>query len=143
VNCPSQFQQYIPGTDFRVHVVGDEVFSCEIRSEADDYRYAAPGLASAQVRSATLPKDLAERCTAASSAMGLQVSGIDFRRAQWDEWFCLEINPSPGFTFYESATGQRIAAAIAGLLSSGSRQAVSGSRIEPIGVGKGLEKGLV
>jgi len=38
--CPTQFQRFIPGTDHRVHVVGDEVFACEVRSGADDYRYA-------------------------------------------------------------------------------------------------------
>jgi hypothetical protein len=38
--CPTQFQQYIPGNDYRVHVVGDETFACEIVSDADDYRYA-------------------------------------------------------------------------------------------------------
>ena len=26
--CPTQFQRYIPGNDYRVHVVGDEVFAC-------------------------------------------------------------------------------------------------------------------
>ncbi len=34
--CPTQFQQYIPGNDYRVHVVGDEVFACEVVSEADE-----------------------------------------------------------------------------------------------------------
>src|SRR5262249_23992452 len=37
--CPTQFQQYIPGNDYRVHVVGDEIFACEIISSADDYRF--------------------------------------------------------------------------------------------------------
>ena len=26
--CPTQFQRYVPGNDYRVHVVGDEVFAC-------------------------------------------------------------------------------------------------------------------
>ena len=39
--CPTQFQQYVPGVDYRVHVVGEEVFACRIECEADDYRYAS------------------------------------------------------------------------------------------------------
>ena len=84
-NCPSQFQQYIPGTDFRVHVVGDTAFACEVRSEADDYRYPTLGMRSAEIRSVNLPAWLEERCIASSLAMGLHVSGIDLRRATWDE----------------------------------------------------------
>lgn len=38
-NCPTQFQQWIPGTDFRAHVVGGEVFACRVESSATDYRY--------------------------------------------------------------------------------------------------------
>jgi glutathione synthase/RimK-type ligase-like ATP-grasp enzyme len=41
--CPTQFQAYVPGREHRIHVVGDEVFACEITAEADDYRYATPG----------------------------------------------------------------------------------------------------
>jgi len=37
--CPTQFQRYIAGREHRVHVVGDEVFACEVHSDADDYRY--------------------------------------------------------------------------------------------------------
>jgi hypothetical protein len=33
-NCPTQFQQYIPGRDVRVHVVGDAVFATEITSRS-------------------------------------------------------------------------------------------------------------
>jgi glutathione synthase/RimK-type ligase-like ATP-grasp enzyme len=39
--CPTQFQEYIAGNDYRVHVVGDEVFAAAITSTADDYRYAS------------------------------------------------------------------------------------------------------
>jgi len=41
VYCPTQFQQYIPGDDYRVHVVDGKVFACQIVSEVDDYRYAS------------------------------------------------------------------------------------------------------
>jgi len=114
--CPTQFQQYIPGRDFRVHTVGEEVFACEIISEADDYRYGARQGLGAELRAATLPADCAERCRALARALGLVVAGIDLRRTPAGEWFCFEVNPSPAFSYYESATGQPIAEAVAGLL---------------------------
>jgi hypothetical protein len=43
-------RQHIPGTDHRIHVVGDEVFACEVRSEADDYRYAERQGAGVEIR---------------------------------------------------------------------------------------------
>jgi hypothetical protein len=34
----------------------------------------------------------------------------------WDEYYCFEINPSPGFIFYERMTGQPISEAVAHIL---------------------------
>jgi len=117
--CPTQFQRRVPGTDVRVHVVGSDVFATEVDSEADDYRYArdqghrAPALAEID-----LPADVAARCLDLSKRLRLPVAGIDLRRTPDGEWYCFEVNPSPGFTYYESNTGQPIAAAIAGLLAA-------------------------
>jgi len=49
----------------------------------------------------------------------LAVAGIDLRRTPEDEWYCFEVNPSPAFSFYEEATHQPIAEAIAALLAGG------------------------
>ena len=49
----------------------------------------------------------AERLVAISRQMGLLVAGIDLRLTAEGVWFCFEINPSPGFTFYEDATVSR------------------------------------
>jgi D-alanine-D-alanine ligase-like ATP-grasp enzyme len=46
----------------------------------------------------------------------LPVAGIDLRRTPQGEWYCFEVNPSPAFAYYEAATHQPIAEAIAGLL---------------------------
>jgi hypothetical protein len=48
--------------------------------------------------------------------MRLYFAGIDLRYTPYGAWFCLEVYPSPGFTFYETETGQSIAAAPAKLL---------------------------
>jgi len=39
-DCPVQFQEFTAGDNFRVHVVGDKIFSTRARTEAVDYRYA-------------------------------------------------------------------------------------------------------
>jgi hypothetical protein len=115
--CPTQFQQYIAGTDYRVHVVGDEVFACEVLCDAEDYRY--PGAQSVEFRSCRLPKEVEERSRLMSAAMRLPVAGIDLRKTPQGDWFCFEVNPSPGFLCYEQMTGQPIARAIATLLANG------------------------
>jgi hypothetical protein len=115
-SCPTQFQQYVSGADYRVHVVGDQLFATEVVCDADDYRY--PGQHPFEVRACRLPADLADRCRRLAASMQLAVAGIDLRRTSEGDWFCFEVNPSPGFTFYEAATNQPIAKAIAELLAS-------------------------
>ena len=117
--CPTQFQQYVPGRDHRVHVVGDEIFACEVISEADDYRYAARRGDPPTLRACTLPAEVEARCFALSRALSLPLAGIDLRRAPDGQWFCFEVNPSPGFTYYEAHTGHPIGDAIAGHLMNG------------------------
>ena len=118
-NCPTQFQEYVAGTDFRVHVVGHEVFAHRITSDADDYRYGHGGSGDGglAIEPAELPAPLPERCRALAQCVGLPVAGIDLRRSPDGRWYCFEVNPSPGFTFYDSDEDQPIAGAIARLLA--------------------------
>lgn len=114
--CPTQFQQYLAGQDFRVHIVGEEVFACAIDSAADDYRYAARDDKAANLRPAELPEDVAGKCRKVAAALNLPVAGIDLRRTSDDTWYCFEVNPAPGFSYFQGATGQPIDRAIARLL---------------------------
>jgi hypothetical protein len=120
--CPTQFQQYIPGHDYRVHVVGDEIFACEIITQGDDYRYAGQQGASVAFRPYHLPAAWADRCRALALDLELPVAGIDLRRTPEGQWYCFEVNPSPAFTFYQAATGQPIDEAIARFLGEGPRR---------------------
>jgi hypothetical protein len=120
-SCPTQFQRYIAGTDYRVHVVGAEVFACEVRSEADDYRF--PGPHGVKVEARCIPWEVEDRCKRLAAEMNLFVAGIDLRFSHVDEeWYCFEVNPSPAFTYYESATGLPIANAVARLLAAGANR---------------------
>lgn len=109
--CPTQFQEYVPGDEFRVHVVGEETFATRIGSDAVDYRYAG-----AEYEPAILPAGVARRCVELARRLGLALAGIDLRRRPDGRWYCFEVNPSPAYSCYETATGQRISAAIAELL---------------------------
>ncbi len=115
-NCPTQFQEVVEGVDIRVHTVNEQVFATEIVSEVSDYRYAGREGASLSMRTINLPTDVAEACTGMARSLGLALSGVDLRRTPDEEYYCFEVNPSPGFVFYERATGQPISEAVAHLL---------------------------
>jgi hypothetical protein len=117
--CPTQFQQYIPGADYRVHVIGEQIFATRITSDADDYRYACRLGVDVNIEACELPESCVERCRTLTSALGLRMAGIDLRCADDGRWYCFEVNPSPAFTYYEQATDQPIAQAVVRLLMQG------------------------
>jgi hypothetical protein len=114
--CPTQFQRRIMGTDVRVHVVGSRLFACQVRSSAVDYRYPAGDAEWPELAPCSLPSVIAARCRELAATLRLDLAGIDLRVTEGGEWFCFEVNPSPGFVYYEKATGLPIAAAVAELL---------------------------
>jgi len=118
-NCPTQFQECVEGVDVRVHAVDARVFATEIVSEVSDYRYAARAGAAVSLRPTEIPDDVAGACIRMTRALGLALSGIDLRRTPDGEYYCFEVNPSPGFIYYERSTGQPISEAVAHLLRDG------------------------
>ena len=115
-SCPTQFQEYIPGTEYRAHVVGDEVFACRIVSDADDYRYASEAV---DMQACELPDEVAALCRTLARSMNLLLAGLDLRCTPGGSWYCFEVNSSPAFTCFDAQTGQRVTEAIARLLASG------------------------
>lgn len=115
--CPTQFQQHVPGTDYRVHVVDDEVFACRIETDAVDYRYAGVTGDSLSMEPVTLPDDVAQQCVDVTKLLGLRLAGVDLRRDPFGRWWCFAVNTSPGFIWFENQTGLPIAAAIAASLT--------------------------
>ena len=124
--CPTQFQARVPGTDVRVHVVGDEVFACAIESEADDYRYGDSAIEAVQ-----LPGEVAARCVELATRLRLPVTGIDLRRTPADEWYCFEANPSPAFASFGAPIAGAVADAVARLLIERSTPLAEGDRRLP------------
>lgn len=117
-SCPVQFQAYVEGRNVRVHTVATEVFATGITTDATDYRYAhrEGGLAAA-LEPVDLTDDLAAQCLALAQDLELPLAGIDLKVTPQDEVYCFEVNPSPAYSYYESQTGQPIAAALARYLA--------------------------
>jgi glutathione synthase/RimK-type ligase-like ATP-grasp enzyme len=115
---PVQLQRYVEGLDVRVHVVGTRVFACSVRSPAVDYRYAGVAGAAVEISEVELPDRVEKQLVALVRGMGLLVAGVDLRRTPAGAWVCFEVNPSPGFPWYEEATGHPIAETIAELLDA-------------------------
>jgi glutathione synthase/RimK-type ligase-like ATP-grasp enzyme len=103
----------VPGCDVRVHVVGSEVFATRIVSAAVDYRYASREGLETELAAFDLSADLADACRRLSRELDLPFAGIDLRLQEDGDAWCFEVNPCPGFSYYESHTGQPIAAAVA------------------------------
>jgi glutathione synthase/RimK-type ligase-like ATP-grasp enzyme len=131
--CPTQFQAFVPGIDYRVHVVHDRVFVCQVMSDAVDYRYGAREGQASRMRVDQLPDEVTGRCRDLTRSLGLVMAGLDLRLTEDGEVFCFEVNPSPGFTFFENATGQPIAAAVADLLLNPPR--IEKSHLKPASEG--------
>lgn len=115
---PTQFQAYVPGTDVRVHVVGERVFAAEVRSDAVDYRYARRDGLEATLTDTAVPDDVAVACVALARGLGLSFCGIDLRRRPDGVHVCFEVNPMPGYSYFEHETGQPISEALVDLLAN-------------------------
>jgi glutathione synthase/RimK-type ligase-like ATP-grasp enzyme len=118
-NGPAQLQAFIPGDNLRVHIVGNRWFATRIRSEAVDYRYGHQEGLSVEMEATTLPSATAAACLRVAHQLGLLLAGIDLKETPEGEYYCFEVNPSPGFLCYEQATGQPISHALATLLHTG------------------------
>jgi glutathione synthase/RimK-type ligase-like ATP-grasp enzyme len=111
---PVLVQERIRGVNVRVHVVGQRTFACMIESDGVDYRYA-----SSRIVVVELEQSVARRCVALTRRLGLLVSGIDLIVTPAGDWYCLEVNPNPGFTAFDRSQEQVIAGAVAELLLQG------------------------
>ncbi len=111
---PVTLQAYIDGTNIRSYVIGDAVFSAEIRSSAKDFRTDED----AELIPITIPHEIAQQAQTICRALGLAWSGIDWRRTPDGNYIFLEANPSPMFVNFEKRTHLPITQHLAQLLSA-------------------------
>ncbi len=109
---PTQFQALVRGVDIRVHVVGPDVFATSVVTEATDYRYAGRDGHEARLEATTVPDDVAQRCVEVAASMRLPLAGIDLRLTPEGRYVCFEVNPMPGYSYFEGHTGQPISRAL-------------------------------
>jgi glutathione synthase/RimK-type ligase-like ATP-grasp enzyme len=115
-NGPAQLQAYIAGDNVRVHTVADRVFAVRIRSEAVDYRYAHCDGLTMEMEPTPLPHAVEKACLAIARELNLLFAGIDLKVTPDGDWYCFEVNPCPGFLYYERHSHLPISAALADLL---------------------------
>jgi glutathione synthase/RimK-type ligase-like ATP-grasp enzyme len=121
----AQFQAYIPGENVRVHTVDEQVFATRVLSESVDYRYARREGNTVEMIATELPPAVTAACLRLARALDLLIAGIDLKVTPDGQHYCFEINPSPGFSYYEQGSGQPISAALADLLHHGETATVA------------------
>ena len=114
--CPIILQREIKKQfDVRATVVGNQVFAVTIDSQAAtetevDWRKTSRSDLAHSIYN--LPADIAKKCIALTSSLGLQFGAIDFVLDPSGELWFLEINPNGQWAWIETRTGHPIAAAI-------------------------------
>ncbi|WP_171136504.1 RimK family alpha-L-glutamate ligase [Ruegeria sp. HKCCC1038] len=139
--CPVLFQECIIGEEFRVHIIDNQAIVARIESGRVDYRYAQrTGHHLTIGRCFDFPKPILSRCVDFCRTERLMVGGFDFIKCgQSGKFFLLEVNPSPGFEFYDDYLEGEIANAVALLLMNGRQKdffedfqdVIAGNTFEP------------
>ena len=121
-HAPVIFQERITGTDIRVTIVDDEVFSIAIKPRhpgaALDWR-----LDTAPVYEPyALPPDARRQLQTLMQRLGLRYGAIDLRVTAEGRHVLLEVNTGGQYLFVEIQAGLPISRALAGALLSGGRR---------------------
>jgi len=109
---PVTIQEYVPGTNIRSYVIGESIYSAEIRSPSLDFRDDQE----AQLIPVELPRVVEQQCLAIAKAFFLEWTAIDWRLKPNGEYVFLEANPSPMFLHFEYQTGFPITQELVNLL---------------------------
>lgn len=94
---PLLVQRLVEGDDVRAHVIGTDVIACRFSSTAIDYR-SDRGAARQRVE---VPDELGALLVALTAEQGLTFAGWDFKVDAAGDYWCLECNPMPGYSFYD------------------------------------------
>ncbi len=104
--------------DWRITVIGDDIFAVQIDAPADllDWRYDYDALSYTTV---DLPPQLTDQLHAYVKRFGLAYGSFDFGITAEGEPVFFECNPNGQFAWLEEPTGLPMTAAVADLLSKG------------------------
>ncbi|WDD99192.1 ATP-grasp domain-containing protein [Thalassomonas actiniarum] len=98
---PITVQEFIPGTNIRTYVIGDKVFSAELRSDSADFREDED----VELIVIDTPPAIAEQALKIARCLYLNWTAIDWRRDSQGNYYFLEANPSPMFIGFEKKSG--------------------------------------
>ena len=140
--APVIFQEYVPGVDLRITMIGDDIYAAEIdvrntSYEVDMRMVVGEGI----VKAVTLPEAVQTKLRKLQRRLRLVYGAIDMRRTEGGEYVFLEVNPAGQWLFVEQRTGLPIAQALADYLcvSSDRHDASQGHKTDRNGYGK-MEK---
>jgi glutathione synthase/RimK-type ligase-like ATP-grasp enzyme len=112
--APVTFQKLLPGDNYRVYCLDDEVIATiRIRSESLDYRQQEE-----TIEEAPLPTDVQEQCLKAADVLGLRWTGIDLKSDGHGSLQFLEANSSPMFLGFDRRAGTKILDKLVAALAS-------------------------
>tara|TARA_Y200000002_G_scaffold365684_1_gene355880 strand:+ start:3462 stop:4280 length:819 start_codon:yes stop_codon:yes gene_type:complete len=97
ISEPVIMQRRYYGVNIRLHIMDHFVYSCRINSDSVDYRYCKH----ARFENFSCPQWVISRAQAMRKAIGAIFVGIDFIITPSGQWVCLEVNLSPGFTYFD------------------------------------------
>lgn len=95
---PVHLQKVVQGYDVRVHMVGDTAHAEKIVADGVDYRERSVDSRHDLMKA---PDALVRRMARASREMGLAFTGWDFKVDADGRFWCLEVNPMPGYDSYD------------------------------------------
>lgn len=110
--APIALQEFIAGTNIRTYVIGDRVYSAEIRTGAVDFRDDVD----LELIPLNIPQEVARMSIEIARSLMLEWTAIDWRRNNDGEYYFLEANPSPMFTYFEDKTGYSLTEELVNLL---------------------------
>ncbi|WP_328966736.1 MvdC/MvdD family ATP grasp protein [Streptomyces sp. NBC_00239] len=117
-HAPVIFQEFVPGPDLRVTVVGERILAAEIDATATDYPVdMRMVVGESKVRPVTLPPALEDRLLTLMRRLGLVYGAIDLRRRPDGEYVFFEVNPGGQWLFVERRTGLPITDELVALLT--------------------------
>lgn len=111
---PFTLQEFIPGTNIRVFVSGNEAVACEIATEYLDFRDDPNSKVTPHRLSAAMQK----QSVRIAKELSLVWTGIDFRLTPDGQYVFLEANPSPMFLGFEQDSGLPLTEMLLNLLST-------------------------
>lgn len=115
--APVIFQEYVPGVDLRITVIGEKIFAAEIDVRNTSYEFdMRMVVGEGSVRAVKLPREIETKLLALQRRLNLVYGAIDMRRNDRGEYVFLEVNPAGQWLFVERRTGLAIAEAMAGHL---------------------------